>query len=75
MSTGQSRGASAVEVATSTAVGFTVAVIAQKIILPLFGLYASTSEHIGIAVLFTVVSIVRGYAVRRLFNALHRRRG
>lgn len=71
---GQSRRASAVEVATSTAIGFTVAVVAQKIILPLFGLYASTGEHLGIAVLFTIVSIVRGYAVRRLFNALGRGR-
>jgi len=64
----QSRAMSATETIASTAIGFIVAMLAQKIILPLFGLHASNSDHFWIAVLFTFVSIVRGYCVRRLFN-------
>lgn len=70
---GQSRKMSAVETVASTAIGFVVAMLAQKIILPMFGLHASNSDHFWIAVLFTFVSIVRGYCVRRLFNWIGRR--
>ena len=47
-----------------------VAVIAQLAILPVFGLQATVSQHLQIGALFTLVSIARGYALRRLFEAL-----
>ena len=64
----QKRLHSALESATNVAVGYAVAMVAQAVVFPLFGFYASTAEHAGIALIFTVVSLVRSYALRRLFN-------
>lgn len=64
----QSRAMSAAETIASTTIGYVVAIFAQKLILPLFGFEGSTADHAMIAALFTVVSLVRGYCVRRLFN-------
>lgn len=64
----QSKLSSATESITNVAVGYSVAMITQAMIFPLFGLHASTAEHAGIALIFTVVSLVRSYALRRLFN-------
>ncbi len=70
----QSRRASAIEAATNTLIGYMVAVWAQTIILPLFGFHATGSQHMQIAALFTIVSIARSYCLRRLFNAIGRRK-
>lgn len=67
--TGQKRSHSIIESVTNVAVGYGVAILAQMVIFPVFGLYASASEHLLIAALFTVVSLVRSYLLRRLFNA------
>ena len=64
----QKRLHSALESATNVTVGYAVAMITQALVFPLFGFYASTAEHAGIALIFTVVSLVRSYALRRLFN-------
>lgn len=64
----QSKKASLAETVSSTIIGYVVALLAQTIILPAFGLEVSTASHFGIAAAFTVVSIIRGYCVRRLFN-------
>ena len=61
---------SLVEAAANTAIGYVVAVIAQLAILPVFGLQATFSQHLQIGALFTLVSIARSYALRRLFEAL-----
>lgn len=67
----QSRKASAVEAFANVAIGYWVAVAAQSAIFPMFGITASASEHMAIAALFTAVSLVRSYALRRLFNLFH----
>ena len=64
----QKRLHSALESVTNVAAGYAVAMITQALVFPLFGFYASTAEHAGIALIFTVVSLVRSYALRRLFN-------
>ncbi len=64
----QKRLHSVLESATNVAVGYAVAMIAQALVFPLFGFHATTAEHAGIALIFTVVSLVRSYALRRLFN-------
>jgi hypothetical protein len=66
----QSRSGSLIETATSTATGYVVAVAAQAIIFPAFGVAVSVSQLAGIAAAFTGVSLVRGYLLRRLFNWL-----
>jgi hypothetical protein len=69
----QSRLHSAAESLTSTAIGFMVSWAATPFILAAFGMKASVGTAFGITVVYTVISIIRGYAVRRLFNRLHHR--
>ena len=64
----QTKLASATEAACNVAVGYAVAMLTQALVFPLFGFYASTAQHAGIALIFTLVSLVRSYALRRLFN-------
>lgn len=64
----QSRIGSAIEACANVAVGYGVAVLTQIAVFPLFGLHASVSENLAIGAIFTVVSLVRSYALRRLFN-------
>lgn len=59
-----------VESIANIAIGYCVAVYAQMAIFPLFGINIPTGEHMAIAVLFTLVSLVRSYALRRLFETL-----
>lgn len=64
----QSRKRSAIEAAANVAIGYGVAVATQVAVFPLFGLHASLGENLAIGGVFTVVSLVRSYALRRLFN-------
>lgn len=66
----QSRLMSAVESGVNVAVGFWIAVATQAVVFPMFGLHASTSEHLAIGVIFTAVSLIRSYCLRRVFEAI-----
>lgn len=59
-----------VETVSSTVFGYIIALFATAIILPLFGFNSSGIQNVQIAAIFTVVSIIRGYVFRRLFNWL-----
>ena len=61
------------EALINVVVGYGIALAAQMMIFPLFGIHISLQDNIVIGLLFTVVSIVRSYALRRLFNRWHRR--
>ena len=67
----QSRRQSAIESAANVAIGYGVAVASQIAILPLFGVPLPLADNLAIGGYFTVISLVRSYAVRRLFNRLH----
>jgi len=69
----QSRTLSLIESSLSTAIGFGVALLTQIVVFPLFGIDVTIGDNLGIAALFTGVSIVRGYCVRRLFNFIEAR--
>lgn len=64
----QSRVGSAIEATANVAVGYGVNFCANLLVLPLFGFSPSLSEAAGIGVVFTVISLVRSYALRRAFN-------
>jgi hypothetical protein len=66
----QSRKMSLIETITSTAIGYSVAVATQLTVFPLFGINIPLQDNLAIGAIFTVVSIVRGYVVRRVFNRL-----
>jgi hypothetical protein len=65
----QSRWMSFVESVTNIVVGYGLAVLTQIIVFPLFGLHASLGENFLLAALFTCISLIRSFAIRRLFNA------
>lgn len=66
----QSRKMSLIESVVSTLLGYSVATAANFYILPLFGYKVSLRDASWIGVIFTVISLIRGYFVRRLFNWL-----
>jgi hypothetical protein len=69
----QTRLGSFIEAWFNVLIGFGINWCANMLILPLFGFYVSGGQAFGIGVLFTVISVVRSYAIRRWFNArLHR---
>ena len=69
----QSRRHSMIEACAGTAIGFLVSVLASMVVYPAHGHRFSLAENISITLIFTVLSVVRGYLVRRLFNRMHRR--
>jgi hypothetical protein len=48
--------------------GYGVAVGSQIVIFPLFGIAVSLKDNFMIGLYFTVISIIRSYLLRRLFN-------
>lgn len=66
----QSRKHSFYESCANIFIGYWVAVGATQAILPLFGYPVAFSENLAISGLFTVVSLVRSYCLRRLFNKI-----
>jgi hypothetical protein len=49
-------------------IGYRVAIGAQKLIFPLFDIHISTADSCKVAALFTIVSLIRSYCLRRLFK-------
>lgn len=69
----QTRLGSLIEAVMNTAIGLVISVIANQIVFPRFGFYPTLGENVAISCIYTVISIARGYALRRWFNArLHR---
>jgi hypothetical protein len=66
----QSRAMSLVESVANVIVGYTVAVVTQILIFPIFGLHATLAQNLNLGLVFTVVSIARSYVLRRLFEAI-----
>jgi hypothetical protein len=64
----QSRRMSLIEAVTNVAVGYVLAVATQIIVFPWFGLHASIRENLAISALFTGISLLRSFALRRLFE-------
>ncbi|SUZ33249.1 hypothetical protein ROE7235_03018 [Roseibaca ekhonensis] len=69
----QSRRLSLIEAATNVAVGYVLAVVAQIVVFPWFGLQASLGENLALGGVFTAISLIRSYTLRRLFEAVGRR--
>lgn len=68
---GQSRGWSWVESCMNIAVGYGVALATQLIVFPLMNIHIPLHDNLVIGAIFTVVSLVRSYLLRRLFNHMN----
>lgn len=73
MSGAQSRRASILEATANTVVGYFLAVLTQIAVFPIFGIEAGMSDHLGIGAAFVAVSLIRSYALRRIFERLRLR--
>ena len=49
-------------------VGFGINYIANMLVLPLFGFHITMKDNLIIGVIYTVISLVRSYTIRRYFN-------
>ena len=65
----QTKRQSLVESLTSTTIGIIIGIVLNLTILPVFGYPVSLSDSLWISVIFTAVSVIRSYAVRRIFNS------
>jgi hypothetical protein len=66
----QTRLGSFIESWANVAIGFAINWCANMLILPLFGFHVTGAQAFGIGVIFTVISVVRSYALRRVFNKI-----
>lgn len=65
----QTKLGSMIEVVFNTFIGYWVAIASQLVIFPMFGIYVQLSTNLWMGAWFTVISIARGYIIRRWFNA------
>ncbi len=64
----QSKRESMIESLTSVGIGWLIGVILNMLVLPLFDYDVSLTDGILISIIFTAVSVIRSYAIRRSFN-------
>ena len=69
----QTRRMSLLESVTNVVVGYELAIITQIVVFPLFGIVTDLSEHLAIGLAFVVVSLARGFVLRRIFEHFSRR--
>lgn len=69
----QSKKDSLIESLTSTTIGVIIGIVLNLTILPIFGYPVSLSDSLWISVIFTIVSIIRSYIIRRWFNSKEKR--
>jgi hypothetical protein len=66
----QSKKHSIIESIVQTIIGLGTSILIQVVLYPLMGITVTFSQNLIITSVFFVVSIIRGYLVRRIFNEL-----
>ena len=65
----QSRKHSLIESCCNVGSGFLLSMLIWEVVVePLFGIEKKLIDNIGITLIFTIASLIRGYAWRRIFN-------
>ena len=64
----QSRGMSVVEAVANTAFGLVIAFVAQSVLFYAYGIEVTHAQNAWVVFWMTIVSVVRSYVLRRLFN-------
>lgn len=65
----QSKKQSLIESLTSVGIGWLIGVILNMLVLPLFDYDVSLTDGVLISIIFTAVSVIRSYIIRRWFNS------
>jgi hypothetical protein len=66
----QSKQKSLVESTVQTIIGLGTSIVLQVVLYPILGIPVSLTQNLIITAVFFIVSIVRGYIVRRIFEKL-----
>lgn len=64
----QSKTVSLIEASLNTLLGFVISMAFWPLIASATGIQYSNTQHISVVGLFTLISIARGFIVRRFFN-------
>jgi hypothetical protein len=67
----QTKKHSLIESIIQTLIGLITSIIVQLILYPILNIPVTLKQNIIITIVFFVVSVVRGYLVRRFFNKIH----
>ena len=65
----QTKRQSLVETLTSVFVGWLIGVILNLTVLPLFDYNITVVDSLWVSLIFTTVSVIRSYVIRRFFNS------
>ena len=57
-----------IESLTNTFSGLVISFVCQMIIYPIMNIPITFFQNIVITIIFTIISIIRSYAIRRIFN-------
>ena len=71
----QSKKHSFIEANTNTFIGFGIGFLMAYTVLPLYGIEQSVRTSIEITSIYTIISIIRNYIVRRFFNKVTLKKG
>jgi len=71
----QTRLMSLIEAITNVVVGYGLAVVTQMLVFPVFGLHTTLAQNLKLGLIFTGISLIRSFALRRLFEAVRVGRG
>ena len=66
----QSRAMSLMEAFANVVVGYGVAVATLMLVFPVFGLQTTLAQNLKMGAVFSIVSIIRSFALRRVFEAI-----
>lgn len=65
----QTKLGSLIEALINVVIGFSINYCANLLIFPLFGMHISAANNFLMGLLYTLISVVRSYLIRRFFNA------
>ena len=61
---------SMVEATANVVIGYGIAVATQVLVFPIFGIHITMADDLAIGLVFAVVSLARGFMLRRVFERL-----
>jgi hypothetical protein len=67
----QSKYMSLLEATVGQIIGFLIGWATNYLVLPLFGFAVSFTSSFWLTVVFAIISFIRSYLIRRMFNWLH----
>ena len=65
----QSKKQSLIETLTSVFLGWLIGVILNLTVLPLFDYNITVTDSLLVSLIFTAISVIRSYIIRRFFNS------